>query len=430
MHYFLGIDFGTSAIKAIVIDDKSTIHAQIQHPLPAPIITPLSKGTGVEQNPQLWWNAFLNIIEQLKLQISIQDIKAIAIDGTSGTVLVTDRQGHPLANALMYNDSRTINEGMIINDLCRARGITVGNYSALARLIYFLKQPYHPKITHVLHQADWILGRLANHYRYSDSNNALKMAYDPIQNKWPDWFKELDIPAPILPTIFKPGEYIQTIDTAFTKLGFSPETCLIAGTTDSTAAIIASGAKHVGEAITSLGTTMVMKVISHHPINNETYGVYSQPYGDHWLVGGGSNSGGCVLKHFFSMQQIDRFSAHLKPDQSTGLNYYPLINKGERFPVADPEKLPQLSPRPNNDQIFFQALLEGMSEIERLAYTKLEQLGAAYPSTVISMGGGAKNKGWTDIRRKKIQRPLLTADIDQAAYGAAKLAYEGYLKKS
>ena len=104
------------------------------------------------------------------------------------------------------------------------------------------------------------------------------------------------------------------------------------------------------------------------------------------------------------------------------LNYYPLSAPGERFPVQDPNYEARLLPRPEKDIDFFQALLEGMADIETIAYKKLVDLGAPYPKLVKSMGGGALNSSWCYIREQKLGVPVKSADLDQAAAGTALLA--------
>ncbi len=52
-------------------------------------------------------------------------------------------------------------------------------------------------------------------------------------------------------------------------------------------------------------------------------------------------------------------SAMVNPDKPTGLNYYPLPSKGERFPVNDPELPPRLTPRPDDAATFLQGMFEG-----------------------------------------------------------------------
>jgi len=104
------------------------------------------------------------------------------------------------------------------------------------------------------------------------------------------------------------------------------------------------------------------------------------------------------------------------------LNYYPLISPGERFPIPDPQLSPRLEPRPADNILFFQALLEGMADIEAMSYQRLLELGAPYPKLITSMGGGAKNPVWRMIREDKTGIPVKLPACDQAAAGAAILA--------
>lgn len=76
--------------------------------------------------------------------------------------------------------------------------------------------------------------------------------------------------------------------------------------------------------------------------------------GDVWLVGGASNSGGAVLRRFFSDEQLKQLTPRLRPEAPTRLAYYPLPAPGERFPVADPELQPRMEPRPADDAVFLQ----------------------------------------------------------------------------
>jgi sugar (pentulose or hexulose) kinase len=276
-----------------------------------------------------------------------------------------------------------------------------------------------------------------NHFGLSDHNNALKMGYDAEDRCWPAWLLELlkkqSIPESLLPQVFIPGEIIGNITPKMAKyFGFNQQLQICAGTTDSTAAIIASGAKKTGDAVTSLGSTMVMKVLSDKAIFDQSSGIYSQPYGDLWLVGGSSNSGGEVLKQYFSTDKLQQLSQQLKRQMASSsfklldLNFYPLTSPGERFPVQDSQLKPKLEPRPEQDVDFFQALLEGMADIEVRAYRKLLDLGAPYPKLVKSMGGGAMNTAWCNIRQQKLGIPVLLATQQQAAAGTALLAQSSW----
>jgi sugar (pentulose or hexulose) kinase len=112
----------------------------------------------------------------------------------------------------------------------------------------------------------------------------------------------------------------------------------------------------------------------------------------------------------------------LDPETFTGLNYYPLPDVGERFPVNDPAKLPLLEPLPGDSTVFFQALLEGIARIERLGYEVLRQLGAPRVTAVHTTGGGADNPAWQRLRERILGVPVRKARSGQAAYGTARLA--------
>ncbi len=129
-----------------------------------------------------------------------------------------------------------------------------------------------------------------------------------------------------------------------------------------------------------------------------------------------------MLLHYFSLAEISRMTALLKPDQPTGLDYYPLLSAGERFPVNDPQLAPRLEPRPKDDAVFFQGMLEGIAAIEKTGYRRLAELGAPWPEKVITTGGGAANHAWQTIRSRCLGIPVVAAEHQQAAYGAALLA--------
>ncbi|HKJ75888.1 MAG TPA: FGGY-family carbohydrate kinase, partial [Gammaproteobacteria bacterium] len=139
----------------------------------------------------------------------------------------------------------------------------------------------------------------------------------------------------------------------------------------------------------------------------------------------GSNSGGAVLRQFFDDDQMKRLTFRLHPEHPTGLGYYPLPGPGERFPFNAPDMAPRLTPRPDDPAVFFQGLLEGIAAVEAAAYRRLAALGAPYPASVRSVGGGARNPCWTRIRRRLLGVPVDRPNHGEAAYGTALLALRG-----
>jgi hypothetical protein len=205
-------------------------------------------------------------------------------------------------------------------------------------------------------------------------------------------------------------------------VGLPAQAQVVAGTTDGVAAFLATGASQVGEAVSSLGSTLVLKLLSPRPVVAPAFGVYSHRLGRLWLAGGASNSGGAALLRHFSTQRMAELTPRLRPEAWTGLDLYPLPAPGERFPVNDPTLPPRESPRPRDDAVFFQALLEGIAQVEALGYRRMAELGAPAPSRVLTVGGGTGNAAWTALRRRCLGVPVEVAPQDEAAYGTALLA--------
>ena len=419
---YIGIDFGTSGCRACAIDENDEIVHISYCSLPAP----LTVNHRIEQDAHIWWQSLQQVLTNLCQHIDSQQVKAISIDGTSGTLLVTDEQGEPLSHALMYNDASCVQMAEQISKIAPETSAAQGASSGLAKLLYLQKT--FPQARHLCHQADWLAGKLSGHFNTSDENNALKTGYDPITGTWPEWLDKLIINRDLLPGVVAPGTITGSVSSEICKqYNFNDNIKMVAGTTDSIAAFIATGAKHVGEAVTSLGSTLVLKIISTQPVTSAEYGIYSHKLGDVWLAGGASNSGGAVLKRHFTDDQLTTMTDSLKPDQSTQLNYYPLCTTGERFPVNDPLKENMLSPRPDNDVVFFQGILESISRIEQDGYNKLQQLGAPYPDIIHTAGGGSVNDGWTKIRSNMLGIPVRAAKHTEACYGSALLAKRAFI---
>lgn len=345
------------------------------------------------------------------------------MDGTSASLMLADGQGQALGPALMYNDSRARAEAERITALAPARCGAHGPCSSLAKLLYLLGQEPGGQTRHALHQADWISGCLGGRWGMSDENNALKLGYDVERRLWPDWLAALRLPPGLLPEVVPPGTPVGTLRAELARRwGFPTDTRIVAGTTDSTAGFLATGASAPGTAVTSLGSTLVLKVLSPTPVFAPGYGVYSHRLGDLWLAGGASNSGGAVLLQYFSRAQMAELSPRLRPDLPTGLDYYPLPAPGERFPIQDPRLPPRIEPVPEDPVQLLQGLLEGMADIEARGYRLLAELGAPYPTEVRSVGGGAMNEAWTRMRADRLGVRVVRAEHQEAAYGAALLA--------
>ena len=422
---FLGLDIGTSGVRGCVINSDGEELASYRIDLPSPDIN----GACIEQDPFIWKQATDEVIRHLSKELHPLSISAIAIDGTSGTVLLCDEAGTPLSPALMYNDQRCTNEAEQIAKTAPADCAAHGASSSLAKALYLYKR--HPQARHICHQADWIAATLHGNYAISDENNCLKLSYNSLELSWPKWLNKLELEEQLFPHVIAPGTITGSIQPDIADQLGLPKNCqIIAGTTDSIAAFIATGASKTGDAVTSLGSTLVLKIISDKAIFAPEFGIYSHRLGQQWLAGGASNSGGCVLKQHFNQQQLDTMTARLKPEKKTKLNYYPLPSTGERFPRNDANLKPLMKPRPDDDVVFFQAILEGIANIEAEGYQQLTKLGAPNPQRIFTAGGGSNNPAWRTIREHALNTAVIIAEQTEASYGSALLARQGYTRQT
>jgi D-ribulokinase len=415
----LGIDFGTSGARSVVIDNDRNICWSASQPF-----------VGSESAPhQVWAKTLGQLIAEIPLALK-NNIGRMAIDGTSSTVLLCDVAGQVLGEPLLYNDDRGKIGLEQVRSIAPPAHSVISATSSFTKLLWYAQQPYFAPARYFLHQADWLTSLLHGHLGISDYHNALKLGYDVVNLQYPDWLQATTYFS-LLPQVLTPGQPVATVlPMVAQEWGLPPDCLICAGTTDSIAAFAAAGADQPGQAVTSLGSTLVLKLLSEQPIDHAQYGIYSHRWGDLWLVGGASNTGGAVLRHFFSDRELADLSMLINPQQPTDLDYYPLLRSGERFPINDPELLPRLTPRPVPDAEFLAGLLTGMARIEAQGYQLLEQFGAHPLTAVYTAGGGAQNLVWQKIRQLQLQVPMLKAIHQDAAYGMALIAQQGLINAS
>lgn len=411
----LGIDFGTSGARAIVIDQASIISWSGKY------------GFDSRKAAEAihWQAALYCLIEQIPFELR-REIEAIAINGTSSTVLLCDRHGSPTDAPLLYNDAR----GSAVMDKLTAiapkNHTVLSPTSSLAKLLWWEgARGEGEEARYFLHQADWLAFLLHGQLGISDYHNALKLGYDVENLCYPKWLTDLAL-FELLPKVVVPGTPVAPVTAEICqRFGLRRDCVVCAGTTDSIAAFLASGAQKPGEAVTSVGSTLVLKLLSRTRVEDSTKGIYSHRLGDLWLTGGASNTGGAVLRQFFTDTELENHSSQIDANKSSQLDYYPLLKKGDRFPINDPQLSPRLEPRPENPVEFLHGMLESIARIEALGYSLLQQLGATQLTSVYTAGGGAKNPVWTKIRARHLQVPILPPVNTEAAYGTALLAMRG-----
>lgn len=412
---YLGLDFGTSGARACAIAGPGEVEDLVK----------LDFGQLADHEfTPAWRDALFELFGSLSAGVR-KRLAGIAVDATSATIVACDDALRPTAPALLYNDSRARAEAGEIARVAGAEHPAATATSGLAKILWLTRHTAPDRIRMFLHQADWLTGLLTERPGVSDYHNALKTGFDVVAGHWPDWLAGL-IDRQALPSVLAPGTRISTLAGNRARALAIPPDCVVrAGTTDSIAAFIATGAGAPGDAVTSLGSTLVLKLVSTRRVDDARLGVYSHWFGRHWLAGGASNAGGRVLRAHFTDVQLAHLSQSIDPERDSGLDYYPLLQPGERFPVNDPDLPPRLEPRPADPAAFLHGILDGLAGIEAQGYRRLVERGAEAPARVVSTGGGAGNPIYTRIRARHLGLPVAPARYQEAAYGSALLAQQG-----
>ncbi len=474
----LGIDVGTSGIRGCIVEKKLSSDRHKKRPtevnqekelllysasvaLESPILNESNKSS--TQNPQLWIDGMNQLLLNLSEGFDLSRVTDLVLDATSSTVLLCNQQGKPLTEALMYNDQQAIEEANLIGQApgFNPKSGATGASSSLAKVLLLLKRLKQNEAiaTHnsssatvqseqplyICHQIDFLNFFLSEQINTTDENNALKTGYDSINQAWPNWVKKilhLQNSQLKLPDVIRPGAILGRLSANITaRYGFAESTSLHAGTTDSIAGFLASGADKIGDVVVSLGSTLAIKVISAVPIFSSEFGIYSHRLKNYWLVGGASNSGGAVLTEQFSIREITALISAIQFSKLTlpkteQIAYYPLTKTGERFPIADSSFQPTMPSKPTQKmnlqapsveyQRYFLGLIHGLIQVEQLAYEKLQALGC-HPKQIYAVGGGLQNKLWMSLRTERLQNThystfkLNYPTSREAAFGVTRL---------
>ena len=402
----LGIDLGTSGLRLALMDPSGTLLAERSANYPRCF-----------EDPQGWREGVVALCAELPQELRDR-VAAVAVDGTSGTVLACAANGDPWGQALPYF--------LACPEQASAAAVLAGSASvpaasasgSLARVLRLLEGSGSSSLL-MRHQADWLSGWLLGDWRFGEEGNNLRLGWDLGRQCWQGVIAEQPWSA-ALPEVVRSGAVLGPLSqNARSALGLPAPCQVVAGSTDANAAVLAADPQP-GDGVTVLGTTLVLKQFAAQPLAGP--GISCHRVAGRWLVGGASNAGAGVLRQFFSDALLVELSRQIDPRSSSGLALRPLPRPGERFPVDDPTLEPVLEPRPISDALYLQGLLEGLARIEAQGWAALQRLGAEPVQRVISLGGGARNPQWRLIRQRILGVPVLNRPQCSAASGMARLA--------
>ena len=211
MKLYLGIDIGTSGVRCAIIDAEGNpiTSSSIQMEPPEYI------DDRPCQDATIWWKATCDCLNRITADIEqaghrMSDVAGLSVDGTSGTLLLTDANLEPLTRGYLYNSANFDEQAAEIDKHAPKESLARGSGSALARLL-FLQSRDSGKARHVLHQADWIAAKLMNRGGISDETNVLKMGYDVVNREWPSWLSDCGVDTDLIPEVVPVGDEIGVV---------------------------------------------------------------------------------------------------------------------------------------------------------------------------------------------------------------------------
>ncbi len=482
--HFVGLDLGTSGARISIIQGNNP---------PRESNIPKYKEVHNDSitysnydDPESWTDAITTLLRNTPSHL-LKTTQAICVSGTSASCMLVDSYtGKVSRSPRMYDYDITNSDGQGVDPTAKIKTqeliekyvpeehSTRAPTSALSKLIHYNYCKNMSKTEVLAHQSEYVANTIflsnpmksgageVNKREYiSDWHNALKLGYDVKNLCYPAWLLDclnhIGLNERVLPKVVAPGEVIGSISEMVSKeFGIHSDAVVVGGTTDSNAAFVAAtaqdGAPQYGTAVTSLGSTLAIKMLSKSYVENSSRGVYSHRFplfgqsestqndsDEAWLVGGASNVGcGILRKENFSNDELDILSQEIDVTKDTQLMYYPLTKRGERFPIADGEKEPLLTPKPESRAEYLKAILQGISLVEKQAFQVLGDLGAdpQYPDVVWTCGGGSRNEAWIKMRQRILDSgrydeaigvKVMKANNVEASFGAAVLAASTYL---
>ncbi|MGO2746985.1 FGGY-family carbohydrate kinase [Microbacterium sp.] len=427
---WVGIDLGTQSVRAIVLDDDGRELAAASAPLHSSRVADRH-----EQDPQQWLVQAKKVLQKAVAELPPgYTPRAVAVSGTSGTLVPLDREtGSPRGPAVMYDDRRGAPHLERVAaagaGLWQRLGYRMQASWGLPKLLELLDERADDGHSVIGHQPDVVTSMLAGHRVASDLSSALKTGADLDSVSWPEGVLDsLGISLATVNALAASGSVIGEVGESGAAATGLPVGCLIvAGMTDGCAAQLSAGALTPGAWNSVLGTTLVLKGVSAQRHTDPTGAVYAHraPFDGGWYPGGASNAGAGVISELLPGRDLAALTAAVDFFGEAPIAY-PLRGRGERFPFVASDAV-ALLPNDGDDVTMFSAILHGVAYVERLAFDLLAMTGYDLGGSIYVTGGGARNTAWTQLRADTLQSELNVPVQSEGAAGMAMLAAAGCL---
>lgn len=414
MNYYIGLDVGTSSVKAMLTDDSSIIGSVSRdYPLSFP-----NPGWS-EQNPEDWLRESLSAMEELTAGIDKSTVRAISFSGQMHGLVMLDKNDRPLRPAILWNDGRSEKQTAYLNNeigrdflLEKTGNIAFAGFTAPKLLWVYENEPdIFSKAEKICLPKDYVVYMLSGVFATDTSDAAGTLYFDTAKRRWsPEMLELLHIDESKLPRVYESSEAVGTLKKEFAeKLGLSEDVKIVIGAGDNAASAIGTGTVADGSCNISLGTSGTVFVCSDKFNCDKKNAIHSfcSANGKYHYLACTLTAASCQKWWIEDILKSD-YGADLSAfEGNSDVLFLPYL-MGERSPVNDTAVrgvFAGLSMNTAREEMTL-AVLEGVAFSLKENIEIIKSLGVDIKKSRIC-GGGTRNKFWV-----KLCADILGIDIE------------------
>ena len=441
MKYVIGVDLGTSAVKLLLVNQAGEVVKEVSKEYPL-----FHEKSGYsEQNPEDWVEQTISGLKDIVGGLEDKEaVEGISFSGQMHGLVLLDEQKNVLRPSILWNDTRTTAECQeIVRTLGEKQLLEITKNPALEgftlpKLLWV--KTHEPEVfskaAYFMLPKDYVRYRLTGHIHTEYSDAAGTLLLDVARKQWSSVMCEtFGIPESICPPLVESHANTGTITAEIaTKTRLSNQVKVFAGGADNACGAIGAGILEDGKTLCSIGTSGV--VLSYETKSDKDFSgkVHYFNHGEEnsFYTMGVTLAAGHSLTWFRNVfaenQSFDELLAGIEeiPAGANGLLFTPFLS-GERTPYADSSIRGSFigMDASHTKKDFTKAVLEGITFSLNESIDIFRKNGEAI-DTVISIGGGAKNKHWLQLQADIFNVQIVKLTSEQGpGMGAAMLAAYG-----
>jgi xylulokinase len=421
----LGIDLGTSGVKALVADPEGGVLGRgvAGYPVRVP-------GPGrAESAPEDWWLATRAAVRQALAEADRVTVTAMAVAGQMHGVVLVDGRGAPLRPAILWLDQRAAAEAATYTELPCEYTAVLGNRPSpgmAGPLLSWLTthEPYTVGAAWwALQPKDWLRLRLTGQAATDPTDASGTLLFDLARNAWADpLIEKLGLPREKLPPVRDSASRAGSLLSGpAADLGLPPGIPVAVGAADTAAALLAAGL-HAGEAMLNLGSSGVWVVPEDEFKPADTMNLYRAVDGGYYRLASVYNVGVTLdwVRNLLGATWEELYGTAAGPRRPDAPRFDPYLSPERWHPAATGAWTGLTLAHEREDLL--RSALDGVAFLLRQRLDDLRAVGHA-PRRAILGGGGAAHPAWRALLAQTLDFPLCDAP---AAWltptGAARLA--------